>query len=86
VLLIDQGSAHKLLHNLFAKRPVFWGLLQIDYGLAQKLLGILSAKCPVFISNVRLGFCKKLNDETWIELGFCRKLNDETWMEFIRIY
>jgi hypothetical protein len=21
-----------------------------------------------FISNVRLGFCKKLNDESWIEL------------------
>mgnify|MGYP003968672633 FL=1 len=25
------GSAHKLLHILFAKCPVFWGLLQIDY-------------------------------------------------------
>jgi len=29
---------------------------------------ILFAKCPVFFSNVRLGFCRKLNDETWIEL------------------
>jgi hypothetical protein len=37
-------------------------------GLAQKLLGFLSAKCPVFTSNVRLDFCRKLNDETWIEL------------------
>ncbi len=25
------GSAHKLVHILFAKCPVFWGLLRIDY-------------------------------------------------------
>ncbi len=24
-------SAHKLVHILFAKCPVFWGLLQMDY-------------------------------------------------------
>jgi len=62
------GSVHKLLHILLAKYPVFWELLQIDYGSAQKLLGILSAKYPVFISNVRLGFCRKLNEKTWFEL------------------
>jgi hypothetical protein len=29
--VFNLGSAHKLLHILFAKCPVFWGLLQIDY-------------------------------------------------------
>jgi len=31
VLFPIYGSAHKLLHILFAKCPVFLGLLQIDY-------------------------------------------------------
>jgi len=30
-LASSSGSAQKLVHILFAKCPVLWGLLQIDY-------------------------------------------------------